>query len=333
MRQAVAVLALSGLAGVARAADTRPAAALSPTESNQAGGVENPFTISTIMQWVADHGLTILVILLGVVVLHRVVRVASEQIAVLLARGTTRGVEADRRKRVDTLVGVFRQVSTLVVYGGGLVMLLDEIGVPVTPVLGGAAVAGLAVAFGAQTLIRDFFMGMMLLVEEQYSVGDVVRIGGIAGRVERITLRTTMLRDQEGIAHFIPHGTITTVSNLTHTWSQIRFDIGVAYKENVDNVIEVLMDLAMGMRKDARWSDDIISDPEMLGVENFADSAVVIRFVMRTRPLRQWPVRREMLRRIKNRFDELGIEIPFPHRTVYHRNAIDSRGGLSAGSD
>jgi small conductance mechanosensitive channel len=184
--------------------------------------------------------------------------------------------------------------------------------------MGGAAVIGLAVAFGAQNLIRDYFTGFMMLMEDQYSVNDVVRIGSISGLVELITLRMTVLRDLEGVRHFIPHGAVTSVSNLTHGWSRALLDVPVAYKENVDRVIDVLMELGREMRHHPVLGKHILEEPEMLGVDSFADSAVVIRFLLKTRPLQQWPIKREMLRRIKNRFDELGIEIPFPHRTIYH---------------
>jgi small conductance mechanosensitive channel len=136
--------------------------------------------------------------------------------------------------------------------------------------------------------------------------------------VELITLRMTVLRDLEGVRHFIPHGTVTSVSNLTHGWSRAMMDVSVAYKENVDQVITVLMQLGREMRRDPVLGRHILEDPEMLGVDSLADSGVTIKFLLKTRPLQQWPVKREMLRRIKNRFDELGIEIPFPHQTVYH---------------
>jgi small-conductance mechanosensitive channel len=173
------------------------------------------------------------------------------------------------------------------------------------------------VAFGAQSLIKDYFTGFMVLMEQQYMIGDVVKIGDVAGLVERITMRMTVLRDLEGRAHFIPHGQIAIVTNMSHEWSRAVFDIGVAYKENVDRVIEVLLELGRALRADPRYEPLILDGPVMLGVDAFGDSAVVIRFNITTRPLRQWEVKREMLRRIKNRFDELGIEIPFPHRTLY----------------
>jgi small conductance mechanosensitive channel len=199
----------------------------------------------------------------------------------------------------------------------GALALLPEFGVNITVLLGGAAVFSLAIAFGAQNLVKDYFSGFMILVENQYSVGNVVQINSTQGLVEDMTLRITTLRDLEGVAHFIPHSQIQTVSNLTHGWSRVMLDVGVAYKEDVDHVMQVLLELAREMRKDPEFGPLIVDEPEMLGVDAFADSAVVIKLIVRTRPLKQWAVKRELLRRIKNRFDELGIEIPFPHRTLY----------------
>jgi small conductance mechanosensitive channel len=185
--------------------------------------------------------------------------------------------------------------------------------------MGGAAVLGLAVAFGAQNLIKDYFSGFMVLLEDQYGINDVVRIGSISGMVEHISLRTTVLRDLEGVVHFIPHGTISTVSNLTHGWSRALFDVDIAYSEDIDRVMEVLLELGRELRRDPQFGPLILDDPEMLGVDELANSSVIVKFFLKTRPLQQWTVKREMLRRIKNRFDQLGIEIPYPHQTVHHR--------------
>lgn len=279
----------------------------------------SPTAPRNMFRWVLTKGPRLIFIVVGVLLLHLACRQFSRHIVRFITRNSQRGSTEDRENRASTLVGVFRYATGLVVFGGGLVMILDEVGVPVVPLMGGAAVIGLAVAFGAQNLIRDYFTGFMMLMEDQYSVNDVVRIGSIAGLVEQITLRVTVLRDLEGTRHFIPHGTITSVSNLTHGWSRAMLDIPVAYRENVDRVIEELIQLGKELRLDPKLGKHIIEDPEMLGVDELAASGVVIKFLMKTRPLQQWPVKRELLRRIKNRFDELGIEIPLPHRTIYHR--------------
>jgi len=285
--------------------------------------LRNPFTPRNILKWLIDHGPNLLAILVGTLLLYLLVRLSSRQIARVIARNGERGSEQDRQNRALTLVGVVRNSASLALVSGGILMALDEVGIPILPLMGGAAVLGLAVAFGAQHLIRDYFSGFMVLMEDQYGIDDVVRIGTISGKVEKISLRMTVLRDIEGIVHFIPHGTITGVSNLTHGWSRAFFEIGVAYKEDPDRVMAVLMELGKELRDDPAFGHLILEDPEMLGVDGFGDSAVVIKFFLKTRPLQQWPVKRELLRRIKHRFDELGIEIPFPHRTVYHRHDCD----------
>jgi small conductance mechanosensitive channel len=201
-------------------------------------------------------------------------------------------------------------------------MILDTIGAPITTLMGGAAVFGLAIAFGAQSLIKDYFYGFMILLEQQYTINDVIKIGDIAGQVERITLRMTVLRDLEGRVHFIPHGAITSTTNLTHGWSRAVFEIGVAYKEDADDVIDLIKQLGQQLRNDSQYGPLMLEDLTMLGVDAFCESAITIKFFIKTPPLKQWEVKRELLRRIKRAFDERGIEIPFPHRTIYHRHEI-----------
>jgi len=304
---------------VAAAAAVDKAKAVADAADAELTGELNPTSVRNVTKWVLDRGPRILMIVAVTLLIHLVVRQFSRQFVRLAARNSRRGSDADRENRLETLIGVFRYVAGILIFGSGIVSLLDVVGVPVGTIIGGAAVIGLAVAFGAQNLIRDYFTGFIMLLEDQYSVNDVVRIGTLAGLVEHISLRMTVLRDLEGVRHFIPHGGITGVSNLTHTWSRALFDVSVAYKENVDVVMRELLQLGRDMRADPTFGRDILEDPEMLGVDALGDSGVIIKFLMKTRPLQQWPIKREMLRRIKNRFDELGIEIPFPHRTVYHR--------------
>ena len=173
----------------------------------------------------------------------------------------------------------------------------------------------------------------MILLEQQYTINDVIRIGDISGMVERITLRMTVLRDLEGRVHFIPHGQISSTTNMTYGWSRAVFDVGVAYKENVDSVIGVIEELGHAMREDSEFGPLILEDLTMLGVDGFGDSAVVIKFFIKTLPLQQWAVKRELMRRIKRRFDQLGIEIPFPHRTVYHHHVEENGANLALRAD
>jgi small-conductance mechanosensitive channel len=285
--------------------------------------VQNPFSPRNMLNWLVERGPRVLGLLLAMILCLWLARAGESRLVNLMTRRGGRGGVEERENRARTLVGVFRNVATLLIMICGTLTLLDEIGLPVGPLMGGAAVAGLAIAFGAQNLIKDFFTGFMILLEQQYMVNDVVRIGDISGQVERISLRMTTLRDLEGRVHFLPHGNITAVTNMTHGWSRAVFDIGVAYKEDVDNVIQVLLELGQQLRRDPEYGLLILDDPTMLGVDAFGESGVTIKFYLKTRPLRQWPVKREMLRRIKNRFDELGIEIPFPHRTLYHHHSAN----------
>lgn len=281
--------------------------------------LENPFTPRNILRWFMEHGPRILGIILGMILFLWVVRALDKRIIKMIADRGYQGTPDERENRAQTLVAVFQNAASVAIIGGGLLMVLAEVEVNIIPLVGGAAVIGLAVAFGAQNLIKDYFYGFMILLENQYGINDVVKIGEVSGLVERVTLRITILRDLEGVVHFVPNGQIATVSNMTHGWSRALFDIGVSYKEDVDRVIEVLIDLCKELRRDPQYRGMILESPEMLGVDKLGDSAVMIKFFIKTRPLKQWLVKRELLRRIKKKFDELGIEIPFPHRVLYHR--------------
>ena len=281
-------------------------------------GFEHPFTLASLVGWLSAHGPKLLAILIGTFLLSFVIRIAGRHLAEAVARGTSRGTAQDRKNRAVTLVGVFRNTASIALFTGGGLMMLDAVDIPIAPLMGGAAVFGLAIAFGAQNLIRDYFSGFMVLLEDQYGVGDVVKIGDIAGSVERITLRMTVLRDLEGAVHFVPHGSITVVTNMTHGWSRALIDVGIAYKEDADRVMAVLMDIGKELRDDPTYGPLILDGPEMLGLDSLDDSAVVLKFYLKTQPTQRWYVKRELLRRIKQRFDALGIEIPFPQRTVHY---------------
>ena len=290
--------------------------ALTAQESLEA--IQNPFAARNVLKWLVAKGPKLLAILIAAFTIHFLVNLLTGRIVALLAGKEGDGRKKDREKRASTLVGVFHNTSVVINYVGATLATLDVAGLPIAPLLGGAAVVGLAVAFASQNLIKDYFCGFIILLEDQYSVNDVIRIGGITGMVERVTLRLTVLRDLEAV-HFIPHGEISSVSNLTHKWSRAVLDVGVAYGEDIDHVMEVLLALGKEMRTDPVFGPMILEDMEMLGLDSFGDSAIMVKFFIKTKPLKQWSVRRELNRRIKNKFDELGIEIPFPHRTVYHR--------------
>lgn len=280
----------------------------------------SPWARHRIERWLTNEGLRIIGVLLFVAIAVWGSSVVRAKLIDLLVHRSRRGTIEERQNRARTLVSVFQNAFITFVYGFAAVVVLESIGYSVAPLLGGAAVLGLAVAFGAQSLIKDYFTGFIVLLEQQYMLGDVVRLGGIAGQVERITLRMTVLRDLEGCVHFIPHGQITSVTNMTHGWSRALFDIQIAYSADVDRATRVLMELAREMRRDPAYAALITEEPAMLGVDALGNSGVTIKFHITTRPLQQWTVKRELLRRIKLRFDEEGIEIPFPQLTLHTRH-------------
>jgi small-conductance mechanosensitive channel len=248
---------------------------------------------------------------------------ASYRVLMVLTRRLQREVsEPDlvrkrlREQRAQTVASLLNNVGLIAISGLAVLMILATF-IEIGPLLAGVGVLGLAVSFGAQSLVKDLISGGFMLVEGQFAVGDVVRVKDTAGMVEKITLRTIVLRDINGIVHIIPNGTVETLSNLTKSWSRAVLEIGVAYKEDVDRVMDVMRDEALRMHTDPDWAPLIVEEPTIPGVERFDDSAVTIRAMFKTLPLKQWDIAREYRRRIKNRFDAEGIEIPFPHRTIY----------------
>ncbi len=298
---------------------------LDPVPFAQADPATPPVTLTAyswdvFLLWLQTHGLKLLGILLGMVVLRVVIVHAARRIARLVVRGEGRVRPGAEEGRAETLAGVFRYAATLFVMVVGVTMLLEEVGLPVATLLGGVAVVGLAVTFGAQNLIKDYFTGFMILLEDQYAVGDVVTIGGVSGVVERITLRVTMLRDAAGVAHFVPHGTGAAVSNMTYGWARALLDVRVGYEQNPDRIAEVLRQVCSELRQDATLGQAILEDAQVQSVNDLAESAFVIQVSLKTLPGRRWDVQRELRRRIKLRFDELGVAFPLPGRSVYlHR--------------
>lgn len=240
----------------------------------------------------------------------------------LLKQSKTAGEPpTESEKRVETLIRLIRQAAFIVLWVTVILIILREIGVDVGPILASAGIVGLAVGFGAQNLVRDFISGFFFILENQVRVGDVAIVNGTGGLVERVNFRTIVLRDLGGIVHVFPNGSISTLSNLTNDWSAYVFDIGVAYKENTDQVIAVMKSVGDKMKQDETLGPLMLEEPEIFGVDKFDNSAVVIKGRIKTKPICQWQVGREYLRRIKLAFDEAGIEIPFPHQTLYFGEA------------
>lgn len=231
------------------------------------------------------------------------------------------GSEIEMTKRADTLASIIRKALTTALWFVALMTALRQLGFDLAPILAGAGVAGVALGFGAQSIVKDVISGFFLLIENQIRVNDVCVLNGTGGLVEEINLRTTVLRSLDGVVHIFPNGSITSISNMTREFSFYVFDVGVAYKEDTDKVSQVLRDIGAEMQADEEFKDSILEPLEVLGVDKFDDSAVVVKARIKTQPIRQWAVGREMNRRIKKRFDELGIEIPFPHMSLYFGEA------------
>lgn len=222
----------------------------------------------------------------------------------------------DSKKRVLTLVRVLRYVLVIVLMTIAVISILGDFGVQVAPILGAAGVVGIAVGFGAQSLIKDYLSGFFLLLENQIRIGDVVEAGGKSGVVEELTLRYLRLRDYEGIVHFVPNGQITVVSNMTMEFAYAPLEIGIAYKENIDQAIDCMRRTYQQIQDDELFGEKIIQEIEIAGVNTLGDFAVTIKARIKVKASEQWAVRREFLKRIKIAFDQEGIEIPFPHRKV-----------------
>lgn len=225
--------------------------------------------------------------------------------------------DAGAVKRAETLGRVFRYLAAVVMSLVAGVLVLSEIGISVAPILGAAGVVGLAVGFGAQSLVKDYFTGFFLLLENQIRQGDVVKLGDHSGLVEEVTLRYVRLRDYDGNVHFVSNGQIGAVVNLSRGYAQAVVDVGVAYREDLDRVMAVMLQVAQELREVAAFRDRILDKFELAGVERWDESAVVLRGRFRVGPLAQWDVRREYLRRLKAAFDEHGIEIPFPQLALH----------------
>jgi small conductance mechanosensitive channel len=266
------------------------------------------------LAWVMTSGLRILLILGVLMVGLWILRTTTRRLEALLAGAAP---SPEQAKRAATLTHIVRDVAVVSATAVTGMLILAELGIDLKPLLAAAGIGGLAIGFGAQSVVKDVISGFLLLLEDQIRVGDVVVIGGTGGLVESLTLRTVVLRDLAGNVHIIPHGSVDRVTNMTKDYSRYVFDVGVAYREDPDEVMDVLREVGETLRQDPAFADDILQPLEILGVDKFADSAVIIKCRITTRPIQQWRVGREMNRRIKKAFDARNIEIPFPHQTLY----------------
>jgi small-conductance mechanosensitive channel len=225
--------------------------------------------------------------------------------------------EVETQKRVDTMTRVTARALGTVIWTAAFVMVLHELRFNVEPLIAGAGLVGVAIGFGAQSLIKDVLNGMFLLIENQLRINDVAIINGTGGLVEEINLRTTVLRGENGAVHVFPNGSITQLSNLTRDFSYAVFNVTVEYSQNLNRVMKVVNELGVELRNEEPWSQMILDPLEMLGVDSLSDSGAVIKFRFRTAPMKQWTIAREMNLRLKSRFEETGIELAFPAQTVH----------------
>ncbi|PWN01449.1 mechanosensitive ion channel protein MscS [Nocardioides silvaticus] len=265
---------------------------------------------------------------LGLLLLGFVVRWVLHKVVERIARRAEKGVlperldaatAARRAQRAETMAGIFQSIITVIVVAVVGTMILSELGVDIAPIIASAGIIGIALGFGAQSLVRDFLAGIFIFMEDQYGVGDVVDLGEATGSVEAVTLRMTRLRDVNGAVWFVPNGEIMRVGNMSKNWSRAVVDVGVGYGEDLARVQQVLREIAHDLWEDEDYQGIIIEEPEVTGVEMLAADSVTIRVMVKTAPLEQWGVARALRQRIKARFDHEGIEIPFAQRVVWHR--------------
>lgn len=266
-------------------------------------------------RWAAQSGLRVGLILLMAWLVTHVTGLVSARLEASMDDATTVDV-IERAKRARTIGKLLQNTVFVLVTLIATLMVLREFAVDITPILTGAGIVGLAVGFGAQSLVKDVISGFFIILENQVRVGDVANIDGTGGAVERITLRTIILRDLAGTVHVIPNGSIQRLSNLTKDFSFYVVDIGVAYKEDTDEVVEVMKAVADGMLEESKFALSMLGPLEVIGVDRFGESSVDIKVRLKTIPLKQWEVGREFLRRVKKAFVREGIEIPFPYRTL-----------------
>ena len=280
--------------------------------------------LATIAAWTFASGLRVILILLLAYALIRTIRLLVSRFEHDLNRGT--GLDAlERAKRARTLGSVINKAASVFIAGIAVLMVLREFHVDIAPVLTGAGIAGLAIGFGAQTLVRDIISGFFLILEDQVRVGDVAAINGTGGLVEELNLRTIVLRDIEGTVHVFPNGSITTLANRSKDFSYYVIDLPITYREDPDRVAALLRQIGAELQADSAFGPFILEPIEVLGVDAFADWSVQIKARIKTMPLKQWVVGRELRRRIRKTFEDEHIEIPFPERVVTVRGAVDAR--------
>ncbi len=281
------------------------------------------YSSATVNDWLFSHGIKIailtiiivLLLLLSVLIIPRVIEKA-------VRNARAEQTEEELKKRSDTLVGVIVTTIQIVIIFMFILMLLTEIGINVTAILTGAGVIGLAIGFGAQSLVKDIISGLFIIMENQYRKGDVIKIAGESGVVEEINLRRTVLRDMDGVYHVVPNGEIRVSSNSTKQWSRVNLNVSVDYGTDLEKTMAVINRVGKEMVEDPVWGAFITSAPRALRVDKLGDSGIDIKVVAETRPSRQWEVAGELRLRIKKAFDQEKIDIPYPHTKIYFGNQL-----------
>ncbi|MFC1981669.1 mechanosensitive ion channel domain-containing protein [Chloroflexota bacterium] len=288
-------------------------------------GVYAMITPKTIQVWFLEHGARIIVIfLVGIILWIALKRFLPPLVGRIVVRAKGESKEGIK-KRKDTLLSVFMGTGKVFIITLISFMLLPEFNIPVGPILAGFGIAGIAVGFGAQYLIRDLITGVFILMENQYRVGDVAKVADIAGLVEQVNLRKTVLRDLDGIVHHVPNGEIKVASNYTRHFARVNLDISVAYGTDLDHAFNVMNRVCNELAADENWSGSIRTIPQVLRVNKFGDSGIDIKIIGDVKPLEQWKVTGELRKRIKKAFDEEGIEIPWPHVKLYFGGHTEDR--------
>jgi len=274
-----------------------------------------PEILKDMITWVTTSGIKIIGILIALVILYQISRwIVGWLEKFVPEKDPLLAVEA--KKRAHTLGNILRHALLIGLFFIGILMILGELGIQIGPLLATAGIGALAIGFGAQSLVKDVISGFFIILENQYRIGDAIEVAGVSGLVESVSLRKTVLRDLEGRVHTIPNGEIKVVSNLSKEWSRSVLDLGISYREDIDQVIDLLTQIGKELGSEEPHKSAILEPLKILGVERFGESQIVIRMMVKTVPLKQWDVGRELRRRIKKRFDEKGIEISIPHRVL-----------------
>ena len=261
---------------------------------------------------------------LGIVLTLGVTILIPRIIEAAVLRSKAEQTEEELNKRAETLASVLTATAQVIIILVFAFMLLSELGLNITPILTGVGVVGIAIGFGAQSLVKDIIAGLFIIMENQYRKGDVVKIADVAGLVEDINLRRTVLRDLDGIVHVVPNGEIRVASDFTKGWSRVNMNISVSYGTDLDHAIAVINRVGQELANDPKWAPLILKPPQVLRVDNLGDSGIDIKILGDTKPIEQWNIMGELRLRLKKEFDKEGIEIPWPHTKIYFGNSPSS---------